>query len=107
MCTVADGGSKKTDREFGCSQSSSHTTTDAESDINKLTVRLMEAEVTRELSDRTSSAFEDPTEKGLNKMFNTSWIQDTMSKSAVTDDDLEVGEQDTVVNLDYELTDAL
>ena len=67
----------------------------------------MEAEVTRELSDRTSSAFEDPTEKGLNKMFNTSWIQDTMSKSAVTDDDLEVGEQDTVVNLDYELTDAL
>ena len=98
---------KKTDREFGCSQSSSHMTTDAESDINKLMVRLMEAEVTQELSDRTSPAFEDPTEKGLNKMFNTSWIQDTMSKSAVTDDDLEVGEQDTVVNLDYELTYAL
>ena len=68
-------------------------------------VCLMEAEVTQELSDGTSLAFEDPTEKGL-KMFNTSWIQDTMSKSDVTDD-LEVGEQDTVVDLDYELTDAL
>ena len=66
-------------------------------------VRLMEAEVTQELSNRTSPAFEDPTEKGLDKMYNTSWIQDTMSKSAVIDDDLEVGEPDTVVNLDYDL----
>lgn len=98
---------KKTDREFGCSRSSAHTTTDAESDINKLMVRLMEAEVTQELSNRTSPAFEDPTEKGLDKMYNTSWIQDTMSKSAVIDDDLEVGEPDTVVNLDYELADTL
>ena len=98
---------KKSDREFGCSQSSAHTTTDAESDINKLMVRLMEAEVTQGLSNRTSPAFEDPTDKWLDKMYNTSWIQDTMSKSAVIDDDLEVGEPETVVNLDYELTDTL
>jgi hypothetical protein len=98
---------KKTDREFGCYQSSAHTTTDAESDIKKLMVRLMEAEVTQELSNRTSPAFEDPTEKGLDKMYTTSWIQDTMSKSTVIDDDLELGEQDTVVNLDYELADTL
>lgn len=26
---------KKTDREFGCSQSSAHTTTDAESDVTR------------------------------------------------------------------------
>ena len=44
MCTVVDGESKKADRESGCSQSSAHTTTDAESDINKLMVYLMEAE---------------------------------------------------------------
>ena len=57
VCTVTDGGSKKTDREFGCSQSSAHTTTDAESDINKLMVRLMEAEVTQELSNRASPTY--------------------------------------------------
>ena len=108
MCTLLlMEAAKKTDREFGCSRSSAHTTTDAESDVNKLMVRLKEAEVAWELSNRTSPAFEDPTEKGLDKMFNSSWIQDTMSKTAVVEDDLEVDEQDRVVNLDYELADTL
>ena len=40
------------------------------------------------------------------KMFNTSWIQDTMSKTTVVEDDLDVGEQDRGVNLDYELADT-
>ena len=61
----------------------------------------------QELSNRTSPAIEDPTEKGLDKIFNTSWIQDTMSKTVVVEDELEVDEQDRVVNLDYELADTL
>ena len=64
---------------------------------NKLIVRLMEAEVKQELSNRISPAFKDPTDKGLDKMYT--WIQDTMSKSAVRDD-LEVGKPETVVNLE-------
>ena len=40
------------------------------------------------------------------QMFNT-WIQETLSKTTLADDDLEVGEQDTEVNLDYELADTL
>ena len=105
MCALLLMEAAKKTTEFGCSQSSAHTTTDAESDINKLMVRLMEAEVTQELSNRASPTFEDPTDKGLDKMYNT-WIQDTISKSAVIDD-LEVGEPETVVNFDYELTDTL
>ena len=98
---------KKTDHEFGCSRSSAHTTTDADSDINRMMVRLMEAKVAQEVSNRSSPPFEDPTEKGLDKMFNTSWIQDTLSKTTSADDDLEVGEQDMEVNWDYELADTL
>ena len=45
--------------------------------------------------------------KGLDKILNTSWIQDTLSKTTSIDDDLEVGEQDTEVNLDNELADTL
>lgn len=67
---------------------------------------LIEAKVAQEVSNRNSPAFEDPTEKGLDKIFNTSWIQDTLSKTSI-DDNREVGEQDTEVNLDYELADTL
>ena len=98
---------KKTDREYGCSQSSGHTTTDASRDIDKMMGCLMEAQVALEVSNRNTPAFEDPTEKGLHKMFNTSWIQDTLSRTVVLEDDLQAVErEDTEVNLDYELADT-
>ena len=59
----------------------------------------MDAQVALEVLNRNSPA---PTEKGLDKMFNTSWIQDTLSKTVVQEDDLEVVQE---VNLDYELAD--
>ena len=54
----------------------------------------------------TRLTYEDPTEKGLDKCFNT-WIHDTLLKAASVDEDLKVGKQDTEVNLDYELADTL
>ena len=70
-------------------------------------VHIMEAKVAQEVTNRSSPPFGDPTEKGLDKMFNTSWIEDTLSKTTSADDDLETGEQDIEVNLDYELADNL
>ena len=51
---------KKTDREYGCSQSSAHTTVDAESDINKIIGCLIDAQVALEVSNRNSPVFEQP-----------------------------------------------
>ena len=56
---------------------------DASRDIDKMMGCLMEAQVALEVSNRNTPAFEDPTEKGLHKMFNTSWIQDTLSRTVV------------------------
>ena len=43
MCTLLlMEAAKKTDHEFGCSRSSAHTMTDADSDIKKMMVHLME-----------------------------------------------------------------
>jgi hypothetical protein len=98
---------KKTDREYGCPQSCTHTTTDANSDIDKMMKMMgcmMEAQVALEVSNRNSPT---PTEKGLDKMFNTSWIQDTLSRTVVLEDDLEAVErEDTEVNLYHELADV-
>ena len=73
---------KKTDRKFGCSQSSAHTTTDAESNVTKMMRHLMDGNVAQEVPDRNTPAFEEPTQKGLQKMCNTSWIQDTVKDSS-------------------------
>lgn len=97
---------KKTDREFGCSQSSAHTT-NAESDVTKMMRHLMDGNVAQEVPDRNAPAFEEPTQKGLQKMCNTSWIQDTLSKTAALDDDLEVNDDNVEINLDYELADVV
>ena len=94
---------KKTDREFDCSRSSAHTTTDAESDVNKMMKTLMENKVAEEL-DRTVPTFEDPTKTGLHKMFNTSWIQEILMKTTAIEDDLEVNEEEIG---DYELADVV
>ena len=67
----------------------------------------MDGNVAQEVPDRNAPAFEEPTQKGLQKMCNTSWIQDTLSKTAALDDDLEVNDDNVEINLDYELADVV
>lgn len=80
--------SKKVERDFGVHRSTSHTTRDANSDITKISNYLLEKKVTHEISQRTSPAFSDPAEIGLDKMCNTSWIHDTLARTE-SDDYLE------------------
>ena len=63
-----------------------------------------------ENKERTSPTFEDPTVAGLDKMFNTSWVKDTLSRFDIEEDNLEV--EDTMVHhgtvdSDYELSHVL
>ena len=93
---------KKTDKEFDCSRSSAHTTTDAQSDVNKMLKTLVENKVAEEITDRTSPTFQEPTKTGLHKMFNTSWIQEILLKQPAQEVDLDINQEREV----YELTDV-
>ena len=99
--------SKRVASEFGARRSKAHTTRDANKDIMTLLNSLLEKQVTQELHERTSVAFKDPTDIGLDKLCNTNWIQDTLSKFECGDN----LEEDTVDEIteyeqDYELFDV-
>lgn len=99
---------KKIDHEFGAHRSASHTTLDAYKDISKLAQHLLEKGVVHtDNSLRLDSqvAFSDPTESGLDKLCNTTWIKDTLKK-VETDDLLEREEMGTV-DASYELSDVV
>lgn len=96
--------SKRVACEFGVCHSKSHATRDANNDITKVLNYLLEKKVVQELPERPSVGFKDPTDDGLDKMCNTNWIKDTLSRSGC-DDNLE---EDTIHELtesdqDYEL----
>ena len=61
---------KKIDQEFGFHHTAAHSVRDAKADINKLVNVLHEKEVT----PRTHQVL-----KGLTKLCNTAWIQETMA----------------------------
>ena len=99
--------SKRVAREFGVYRSKSHTR-DANKDVNNLFNYLLEKKVAHKLPERTSIGFKDPIDDGLDKMCNTNWIKDTLSRTGC-DDNLE--EEDTTFELteadqDYELFDV-
>lgn len=62
---------------------------------------LQEKGVTLEKKDRTTPVFNDPTEKGWQKLSTTSWLQDRLS-SLCQDEEEEILEQGEV-DLNYEL----
>ena len=71
---------RKTDQAFGVApQSTAHTVRDASSDIKKMTKHLAETRVTKNIEERLTPVFTDPTESG----FKTSWLKDTLSRSHV------------------------
>ena len=92
------------DSEFGSHQSSSHTTLDANNDISKLSKYLMEKDVTCICENRMHSpSWIEPTEAGLNKLCNTSWVKETLDKMET--EDLE-REEIGIVDASYELSDV-
>ena len=94
---------KKVDREFGVTRSTSHSTRDADKDIGTVTNNLLERKVTQELPERTSSVFSDPTNNGLDKLCNTKWVHDVLSRTDC-EFNLEEGDlEDRVTDQDYEL----
>jgi hypothetical protein len=98
--------SKRVAHEFGACRSTSHTARDTNKDITTIVNYFLEKKVAQELPERTSICFKDPTDDGLDKMCNTNWIKDTLSRTGC-DDNLE----DTIYELtecdqDYELFDV-
>ena len=88
---------KKTDKEFGCYQASSHTVREADNDIQKLVQYLLEKVIIQE-DDRKTPSFNNPS--GYKKLCATSWVRETLSRT-VTDD----GDLCTEDALDYEIAE--
>ena len=101
---------KATDKEFEAHRTTAHTIRDANKDILKISTQLLMNSVTCAVQNRTSPAFEDPTDDGLAKICNTAWVKDILAKvdSPQTDDE-NLGEQEgeNFIDLDYEISDVL
>ena len=80
--------SKRVTREFGAGHSKLHTTRDANKDITNVLNYLLEKKVAQELPECTSIPFKDSTDDGLDKICNTNWMKDILSRTEC-DDNLE------------------
>ena len=98
---------KKTDQEFGCHHTAAHSVRDAKADINNLVNVLHENEVTHLVEGRNTPSFEDPTEKGLKKLCNTAWIQETMARNPLDEESESLQEEEGVLDFDYEIADVM
>ncbi len=83
---------RRIDHQFGSHHTSAHTHPGRpHEDINKLARYLVEKGVVRYDSTRKDSpCFVDPTGAGLDKLCNTSWVKDILSR-VEPDDNLERG----------------
>ena len=60
---------------------------------------LHEQKVTSLVEGRNSPPFEDPTEKGLKKLCNTKWVQETLARNPL-DKDFESLQEEQVADID-------
>ena len=67
---------------------------------------LCEIKATSQLEGRNSPPFEDPTEKGLKKLCNTKWVQETLARNPL-DEDFESLQEEQVADIDYEIADNI
>ena len=97
---------KATDKEFEAHRTTAHTIRDANKDILNI---LIGNSVACIVQNRTSPAFQDPTDDGLAKICNTSWVKDILEKadSPQTDDEA-TGEEEMegFMDTDYEIADV-
>ena len=99
---------KSTDKEFEAHRTTAHTIRDANKDILKLSTQLISNSIACTVQNRTSPAFVDPTDDGLAKICNTSWVKDILAKVDSTGDNNLTGEEEigNFVDLDYEISDV-
>lgn len=96
---------KRCDKVFGVPpQSTEHTVRDAKLDIQKIHQHLLEKGVTKEVKDRTTPVFIDPTYAGLNTLTQGDWLQKQLQSKFV--DNLQNEERHGETDLDYELADT-
>ena len=108
MCALSlMQAAKKADREFCCYQSGQHTVRDANEDITKMAVHLLQAKAASEQEQRRSPGFIDPTNDGLDTLCNTDWVKTTLAKNPSWDE-LQREQRDTEredTDFNYELSD--
>ena len=94
---------QKADMAFGVhAQSHAHTTREAKEDITKIAHYLVDRTPTVETGGRDRPDFQDPTNKGLDKLCSPDWLPKALCK--VQPEVEEEGEhQDHEIDLDYEL----
>lgn len=99
---------KQVDQAYNACHSSRHTIRDANRDINKMVAVLLDKKATAFVEGRTTPTFEDPTSSGLEKMCNTSWIQETLSRNPTDEqiEDLSMEEENCIDEFDYEICDT-
>ena len=103
---------KATDKEFEAHRTTAHTIRDANKDILKISTQLISNSVACTIQNRTSPAFKDPTDDGLAKICNSSWVKDILLKadSHQTDEDVLIREEEThvdnLMDIDYEISDV-
>lgn len=105
MCALFSlEAAKKCDAVFGVSQkSTSHTVRDSKADIHKIQHHLIEKEITKENTDRTSPAFIDPTVSGMDTLTKGDWLQKHLQSNV--EDNLQGDQRQYELDLDYELFD--
>ena len=102
---------KKADEAFKViPQSTAHTDRDASKDIERMVTYMKEKHISCELQERAGVIFSDPIEHGWKKIYTTSWIKDTLSRTSVKGENLENEGQereDGDIDLNYELIDVI
>ena len=113
---------KKADKVLGVSpQTTSHTFSDASSDVKKMVTYLRENKVSSLIENRSSLTFEDPTSNGYKKLCS-SWWKETLYWMTVSynrpdpsDEEMHSASDESCgrerendnIDLDYELFDVI
>ena len=108
---------KKADKVLGVSpQTTSHTLSDATSDVKKMVTYLRENKVSSLVENRSSPTFEDPTSNGYKKLCS-SWLKETLYRTTVSyncpdpsDEEMQAASNELEredIELDYELFDVV
>ena len=111
---------KKADKAFSVSpQTTSHTLSDASTDVMRMVTYLRENEVSSLIENRSSPTFEDPTSSGYKELCS-SWLKETLCRTTVSyscpdpsDEEMHsasdepYGRENDDLDIDYELFDVI
>lgn len=96
---------KKCDKIFSVTpRSTAHTIRDSNTDIRKIQEHLLEKGVTTAKEQRTSPAFIDPTQTGLDTLCKSDWLEKHLAYTGC-EENLQDGHEHGEVDLECELSD--